>query len=243
MRSRLALHPDLNECALERRALLYAGPGLSGSAFLAVNPTTNQIIVPGTSASGSGGGQNPGPNFYYLFIGTSSNTNAGLNPGSGGTISVYGLNLRAQQTGGGGSVGSANSSNNGPSSNSTNSTSGYSSAFSTGFNFALGSTNNYGMAASTLGSVPVHSFSGGGAVEQAPAASQDETADMANAAGLYQGIVPGVGGISSFGANSGIGGTGVNLWNNLLGKNPGSMGLLPSGPSTGSSSGGMNNRP
>jgi hypothetical protein len=55
MRSRREFHPDLSECELEDRPLMAPVPGAMGTPFLSVNPTTNQIIVPGTSMGGRHG--------------------------------------------------------------------------------------------------------------------------------------------------------------------------------------------
>src|SRR4051812_13632966 len=100
LKERLALHPDLSECALEDRVLLAIEPGLYPSAFMQVNSSSNQFIVPGTSTSGGGGGGSgggsvtPGPSFYYILLGANGNS---VSSGSrvGGSVSLYSItNLR-----------------------------------------------------------------------------------------------------------------------------------------------------
>src|SRR4051812_48224693 len=103
LKERLALHPDLSECVLEDRVLLAIEPGLYPSAFMQVNSSSNQLIVPGTSTSGgggSGGGSvTPGPSFYYIFLGANGNS---VSSGSrvGGSVSLYSItNLRVLPSG------------------------------------------------------------------------------------------------------------------------------------------------
>ncbi len=233
MRDRLALRPDLNECTLEDRCLLYA-PGLS-NAFLPINSTTNQISVPGTNSSGgSGGGNNvkPGPTFYYVTVGVSFGSGfAGVSPGS--TVSIYSVRSLASTSGGGG----GGSSGGGASSSPTSSTrfgtdpnlGGYSSSFSSGYNFSLGPSNNYGMTSNIVGSVPVHTYGGGGDIQEAPE-HQDSTAGSTSTRNQspINGGTPSLPGILAPGV--GTLGPGSNLWKSLLGKPPGLPTTMPTGP-------------
>lgn len=165
-----ALLLDLAECVLEDRVLMAYGPGLLGNVFMSYNPFSNALIVPNSGGgSGPGGGSTvPGPQFYNLLVGMSANSAGGLGPGSGGTISLFSMNMvpstmlgtgssllsgRAGGGGGGGGSGSVGRSGT---------ANGYGGQFSSGFSFALGSTNNFGMGVNALGSVPVHTYGGGG---------------------------------------------------------------------------------
>jgi len=143
MISRLALRPDLEECLLEDRLLLYA-PGLQASQFIPTGGFSPAFIVSGFSQSnsgpGSGGGVAPGPQYFYLTIGLASISNGGVR--LGGTPNIYnpGSLLPSVQ---GPAIGS------GPGS-------GQGSSISSGYNTALSSSNNYGMGPSALGSVTAH---------------------------------------------------------------------------------------
>ncbi len=79
----------------------------------------------------------------------------------------------------------------------------------------------------TLGSVPVHTFGGGGDIADAPDAQNGQN-------GSGNGPMPnpnqGTEGITSPIPGIGTQGPGSNLFKNLLGKNPGQMGAPPSMP-------------
>jgi hypothetical protein len=94
---------------------------------------------------------------------------------------------------------------------------GFGASFSSGYGFALGSGNNYGMFSSTgsttsLGSVPVHTYSGGGDLADNP--ENQNGAGTGSAANPSNGPMP----PPNFGLDSGP--QGPNYWNRLLGKNP-----------------------
>lgn len=218
---RHALRPDLEDCALEERCLLVYPPGLIPSPFLLVNSASNAMIVPGTSGPSSGGtggsAQTPGPSFYNLTVGQSFGGSGGIVPQSGGTISVFNVNNTHNPSfggaaGGGGGGGSSSTS----SSSGVTSANGYGSSFSSGYSFGLSSTNNFGvLATTTLGSVPVRSYSGGGGYVETPPATQDDSGMAATSQGLPSD------GIQGLGINSLIQDPGVLLKNSLLGKSPG----------------------
>jgi hypothetical protein len=224
----------------------------------------------GISAGGNlGGGMSlnglgsnaPGPNWYFLMVG---NNASGVTTGStvGGSLSLYTFtnlrflptgalvhtisNLITPSTGGGGGGGGGGDSS---SSSSTSSTiagtfaalAGYGASFSSGYSFALGSGNNYGMfsstgATTTLGSVPVHNYSGGGDLMDSPEGQNG--ADQGNGGGTNNPSLPVPGGPAGltpgYGMSPGYGtmGPGAKLYENLLGKNPGQMGPKAVGPST-----------
>src|SRR4051812_37202387 len=105
MKSRLALHPDLNECELEDRTLMAAPGQFSVAPFSPINPFTNQFIVAGANPGGQGGGAvSPGPQFYYLLIGANANGGGSFSPGS--AVSVYGVSRGATLGGGSVAIGS-----------------------------------------------------------------------------------------------------------------------------------------
>jgi len=214
MRPRHDLPLDLNDCILEDRVLMAYGPGLMGSAFFA-NTSTNSMVVPGTNAGsgGPGGGSaSPGPQFYNLLVGLSLSSTGALGPGSGGTISLYSRNLISSTTLGtgnsmlGGGGGRAGSGGGGGSSGRAANASGFGGNFSSGFSFALGTSNNYGMSANTVGSVPVHTFGNGG--DPVPEAPQQQN---------NPGTMPNQNPMNP--PNNGMMGVNANP-NNLLGKSP-----------------------
>jgi hypothetical protein len=176
MNPRHALHPDLNECMLEDRCLMYA-PGLYSTGFAPLAPGTNLIAVAGLNVpgGGSGGAPNyPGPSFYYIFIGGGGG-GGGISNGAGSSgISIYGLatnngyvNVSVGAAGTGSTTGGG-----GAPAPSTNL--GYGGNVSSGYGTSLNISNNYGTSANTVGSMPVHSFDSGTNV--APATANGGTA-------------------------------------------------------------------
>lgn len=195
MRSRLALRPDLWDCLLEDRCLMATGPSpflpYSPSTNSLITPGSNSS---GGGGGGGGGGSAtyPGPTFFSYSVGnnfTSSVTLASsgmgsswVSPGISGYRAQFipfsiptspflgtGLaTLMSRNGGGGGGSGGGGGGNNATPGTTSSGFSGYGSAFSSGFNFALSPTNNYGMTPTTLGSVPVHTFGGGGDMTDAP---------------------------------------------------------------------------
>jgi hypothetical protein len=224
MRPARELHPDLAECVLEDRALLAYGPGLLGNAFFAYNPFSNQIVVP-NSGGGSGPGgstSSPGPRFYNLLLGLSLSSSGALGPSSGGTLSVFSLSMTPSTSlGAGNSLVSGRTGNGslgigggGAGGGRSSVTSGFSSQFSSGFGFAIGSTNNYGMSPLALGSVPVHTYGGGGQPLPEGAETNDNgQTPMAGNEKSPLGPAPGT-------VNSAARGVDVNPRNNLLGEHP-----------------------
>jgi len=140
--------------------------------------------------------------------------------GPGSSISLFSFNNVALHSGGGGGGGgnSGGSSTGGGSGN----VAGFGSAFSSGYGFALGATNNFGMSGTTtLGSMPVHTFSGGGTVEESP----EVQASSNNAVGVNQGTTAGNPIVSP---PRGVSlGPSIDSMNNLLGKKPGLAPKLP----------------
>jgi hypothetical protein len=192
----------------------------------------------------------PGEPSFYLRLGFnlgsagngSGNGSGSSGQSSGSTFSINGYansfvsgGTAAQlvlSTGGGGGGGGSSDSSSGSGSGSGSSsdsgasgglgsTAGYGANISSGYSFAINSANNYGMAATTLGSVPVHTFAGGGDMLDAP--NQDNPADP-------YGTNPSA---PMTNPETGVGPQGPNakLYQNLLGKNPGQIGSRPAMPS------------
>jgi hypothetical protein len=199
--SRHALHPDLNECMLEDRCLMFA-PGLFSTGFLPSTTGSAQFVVPGFPTS-SGGGATifPGPTFYYLLLGGGGG--AGLSNGAASAgISVYGLsNNNGFVTVSVGAAGAGSTSGGGGAvSPSSTTTLGQSSTFSSGYNTSLNISNNYGVSANPIGSMPVHSFDSGTVTPAPPSGSQSNNSSSSS-------------GTSTPDANN------TELWNNLLKRN------------------------
>lgn len=177
MTSRLALHPDLDECLLEDRVLLYAGPGLYASQFIPSSGMTPSFVVSGfqtgNTGPGSGGAISPGPQFFYLQIGLNSSANGGVR--LGGAFSVFNP-PQTLPTVQGPAVGSGpGSGGRGGASNA----SGYGGAISSGYNTALSSSNNYGMGTTALGSITAHVSGTTDQLVEAQATANPETATSA----------------------------------------------------------------
>jgi len=153
MLSKLALRPDLEECQLEDRTLLYAGPGLYASQFLPSSGFSPSFVVSGFSQGGgpgSGGSTSPGPQFFYLSLGLSSLSNGGVR--LGGSFSIYNP-PQALPTLQGPTIGSVPGSGG---AGGISNTSGYGGAISSGYNTSLSSSNNFGMGGTAVGSVVAH---------------------------------------------------------------------------------------
>jgi len=152
MQSRLALRPDLDECLLEDRTLLYAGPGLYASQFIPSGGFSPAFVVSGfqvgNSGPGAGGATSPGPQFFYLQIGLNSANNGGVR--LGGSFSIFNA-PSALPTVQGPAIGSVPGSRGGGSN-----ASGYGGAISSGYNTALNSSNNFGMGPTAVGSITAH---------------------------------------------------------------------------------------
>jgi len=264
-KERHALRPDLSECILEDRVLQAIEPGLYPSAFMAVNSASNQIIVPGTSSpsgGGSGGGSViPGPSFYFILLGSNASS---VSTGSrvGGSVSLYSIaNLRTLPAGamvhtisgaaslnGGGGGGSVSSGGGGGDSGNAGGISnfgGYGASFSSGYGFALSSGNNYGMfsgtgVTSTLGSVPVHTYGGGGDA-MAPQDGENGNGN-GNGNGNYpnENVRPIPGAEPNMMPGYGPQGPNSKFYDTLLGKNPGKIGVQTQ---TGVQTGGVQSGP
>lgn len=170
MTSRLAFRPDLDECALEERALL-ALPGLGFPQFIPSSGSSPAFVVSGFStpggSPGSGGSNPPGPQFYYLFVGVASGSTMG-GAGTGGGTSIYN----------GGNTNPAPTLTVGPASNGAQSGgggSGYGASISSGYNTALNSANSYGMTTTPVGSITAHTY--GNTLPDATTTAADDTAD------------------------------------------------------------------
>jgi hypothetical protein len=198
---RHAFHPDLNECMLEDRCLMFA-PGLFSTGFLPSTTGSSQFVVPGFSTSGGGGALIfPGPTFYYLLIGGGGG-GAGLSNGAASAgISVFGLsnnngfvNVSVGAAGSGSTSGGGGAAR--PAANL-----GYGGSFSSGYNTSLNISNNFGtVSANPVGSMPVHSFDSGAVTPAAPSGSQSNNSSSSS-------------GTSTPDANN------TELWNNLLRRN------------------------
>jgi hypothetical protein len=168
MTSRLAFRPDLDECALEERALL-ALPGLGFPQFIPSSASSPAFVVSGFStpggSPGSGGSNPPGPQFYYLFVGVASSSTMG-GAGTGGGTSIYN----------GGNTITAPSFTVGSASNSAQSGgAGFGASISSGYNTALSSANSFGMTTTPLGSITAHTY--GNTLPDATTTPTDDTAD------------------------------------------------------------------
>lgn len=166
MNPRHALHPDLSECILEDRALLALPIGLMSSGFIPV-ATNNSFIVPALSTPGAGSpGSMPGPSYYYLMVGTNGNSGM-VGSRIGGGISIYGAGSQSNSAGAAVAVGSGANEGGGGGAGSFKNFSGFGGNISSGYNFALNITNNYGMAAAAVGSIVPHTYDNG-PVERTP---------------------------------------------------------------------------
>lgn len=210
MQSRLALHPDLNECRLEDRTLLAAPGQYTVAPFFQINPTSNQFIVPGTSTSG-GSSTTVGPQFFYLLIGVNSSGGGSFSIGS--TVSVYGL---ARPAGNGANVsigsGSNDSGGGGGSVGGLSNFGGQGGTFSSGYNTSLNITNNFGLSSNAVGSMPVHTFDNG-----SPPVPQTTQANMGTTTDPNSTPAPAANSMTTMG-------------NRLLGKKLGTANSLISGP-------------
>lgn len=201
------LQPDLDECTLEDRVLLYLGPGLSASPFFASSTTSPGFIVSGFQNPGSTPGGSsiaPGPAFYNALIGIGNGFN---NSGGGGTVSLYigSAVLRAALSNPGAHGGGGGGSNAGGAGTSSR-VNGYGGAFSSGYNTSLDATTTYGMSTTPIGSVPVHTFDRGSVVQPPHDDARNGVSAMKGGAGL---VIQGIG-------SQGFKG---NLWESLI-KNP-----------------------
>jgi len=223
MNSRLALRPDLMECELEDRALLAVPIGLMPSQFIP-NGSNNSFVVAGTVAPGSSAAASaPGPSYFYLLLGSNGGTGL-VGSRIGGSVSVYGLNSPtnapisvALVVGSGANAGGSSGSGT------LGNFSGYGGNISSGYNFALNITNNYGMSATAIGSVPLHSYDNG-PVARSPV-NQDTSDKGTNTPGMQS--TPAVPLIDT--TRSPLV-PGINRGNNLLQNNLTGMGLLPMMP-------------
>jgi hypothetical protein len=125
--------------------------------------------VVSTGAAVAGSNLNPGPTFFYIRLGVGLNGFGLASLSIGGTVSIFGLNTSSTASGIGGGGGGGGGKGGGSSTRTggVRSFGGYGASFSSGYSFALNSLNNYGMYSTggvppTLGSVPVHTYSGGG---------------------------------------------------------------------------------
>jgi len=240
-------------------------PGTStSSAGISAGGSLNSNSIPSQGL----GSNPPGPQWFFLMVGGNA---TGVSNGStvGGSLSLYSItNFKFLPTGsyvrtvsnmfstanpgggggGGGDSGGDNSSSSAASTSAVGAAAGVSSfgaTFSSGYGFALSSGNNYGMfsstGATTLGSVPVHTYAGGGDLMDSPDGQNDNgggsypnngAAPLAPTPAVIPTVVPGFG----------LQGPASKLYDNLLGKNPGQMGpqRLSPGTSIGGGSGQVN---
>lgn len=218
MNHRHALQPDLTQCVLEDRALM-AIIGLTSPQFIP-NGSNNSFNVPGTSAPGTGSQSlYPGPTYYYLLIGSNGN-NAIAGSRIGGAVSVYGLTTSSSTVGVPLTVGSGANDAHATGAGTFRNFGGFGGNISSGYNFALNITNNYGMSGTAIGSVAPHTYDHG-PVERSQ--SPADNADKPPAPNEAQ-SVPAVPLIDT--TKSPLV-PGINRGNNLLQNNLTGRGLLP----------------
>jgi hypothetical protein len=234
--------------------------GATNQLFVPGTSTSSAGISAGGNVGGNSinlnglGSSPPGPNWYFLMVGANASSVA---TGStvGGSLSLYTFtNMRFLPTGalvhtisnlispsggggggGGGGAGSSSNSNSDSSGGGSAIAGGYGASFSSGYSFALGSGNNYGMfsstgAVTTLGSVPVHTYSGGGEVTDSP--EEQNGAEPGGGNGPNPAI-PVPWGPAGTIPGYGVKGPASKLYENLLGKNLGQMGPKAVGPAAG----------
>ncbi len=222
MISRLAIHPDLNECVLEDRTLLAYSPIVvplilttGGYIVLSTPPGLSSILGTVSGSSGttntSGGSGGNGGNMPGSF------TISGFGPSTFAIGNNTGFPALSQSRGGasgsvnfGSAVGSGANTGGGGGGAGPASSAGYAGNVSTGYNFALNSQNAYGMSANAVGSVPVHTY-GNGTAEMPPDARSGNNPVVNQA--------PPPGGIPTLGSSSTPPeGVSTHFGNNLLGK-------------------------
>ena len=177
MSAQLALRPDLVDCVLEDRTLM--ATGFMPAPFFLTSPFSNSFIIPGTGGSsgpsGTGFATYPGLTLFNMALAgvtnyINSNILLGVSGGSSSSVSISNMGGALSGAGGGGAAvgggGGGGGSASGDPSSTHGPTLGYGANISTGFNFALSSANNFGVSATALGSVPVHSY--GDTAERAP---------------------------------------------------------------------------
>ncbi len=230
MLSKLAIRPDLEECQLEDRTLLYAGPGLYASQFIPSSGQTPSFVVSGFSVGGSpgsGGAISPGPQFFYLQIGLGSIANGGVR--LGGTFSIYNP-PQALPTLQGPTIGSVPGSGG---AGGISNTAGYGGAISSGYNTSLSSSNNYGMGGTAVGSVVAHISGTTDQLAEAQAANTPSSSSTAARQDSSPTTAP------PQNAGQGL----FSPSDRLLGKGLGGSGGLLIGPGMNSPSGGSRPRP
>jgi hypothetical protein len=157
MNSRLALRPDLDECLLEDRTLLYAGVGLYASQFLSTTGFTPSFIVSGFQSPNSGPSAGnpigPGPQWFYLQIGVNTTSNGGVR--AGGSITIFQPPQVLPAPPGSG-VGSGANDGSAPATGGLSAANGFGGTISSGYNTSLNSSNNFGMNPTAVGSVTAH---------------------------------------------------------------------------------------
>ena len=178
MGSRLDLKPDLAACELEGRILPAYTPGvpgliltMGGYLVFGVPPGLNSSLNTNSSGSPGGGGSSGGggnlPSSFNVSGFGLSSLQIGNSTGFPALNAIGPPGKRFEPAGrrrGWRRWWRREFGNNG-NAGTTSNLGGYSSSFSSGFSFALNPTNNFGMTAATLGSVPVHSYGGGGGIE------------------------------------------------------------------------------
>jgi len=170
-----ALRPDLDNCVLEDRALM-AGYVWVPLPFMQVT-TSNQIAVSGFSMGGgpgSSGGSNPGANAYYLRMGINTNVYGLVGQSSVVVPSGFALTLSSVTPAGAGAAGNvgisvgSGANAGGGGSGAPNLVPGYSGSFSSGYGTSLNPSNNYGVSASPVGSIPVQTYGGDNSAPPSP---------------------------------------------------------------------------
>ncbi len=155
MTSALVLRPDLEECLLEDRILMYAGPGLYPSQFIPTSGGTPSFVVSGfqstNSTPGTAASTAPGPQFFFLQIGAYTTTNGGIR--AGGSLVIFNPPQVLPQLQGPGTGSGANDDN---ATGGAPTGLGFGGQISSGYNTSLNQTNNFGMSTTAVGSVAAH---------------------------------------------------------------------------------------
>ena len=245
MSDRLALHPDLTDCELEDRTLMAYSASLPGLVFTTfgyviittppgLNSNLNSISSSSSAGSSGSSGGNISSGYGIAGFGPTSyaiGNAVGVIPAGAGGGSGLGSPVSIAAQVGSGANGSGSSA--GGTTTPGGAAVGYGGAVSSGYNTGLNSTNNFGMTATPVGAVPVHTYAGGG--DSVTPATEGGTGATPN---LPAANSPGMGTTDSSGMMGGTTGTGTSsmgpssssMGNRLLGKGLGSPSGLLNGP-------------
>jgi hypothetical protein len=190
MSLRLALRPDLRHCCLEDRTLPALPVGLLNPQFIPSSAGNPALLVSGFQlgiggAGSSGPNSYPGPNWYYMMVGVNSGVSVGTSQSFLSSINLPNLSGAAVGSGANvnGASGGANTANIILSNVSALSNLAASSgSFSSGYNTALSSSNNFGMASTPVGSVAAHLYDTGSATGTGSSSSSSSSSGVDSSA-------------------------------------------------------------